>query len=210
MRVDDDPLRLPELGRDDVRRLARDARQPEQLARSAAAPRRRTPRAAPASCRAATSSSAGRSRSRRCRARAPPAAPRGSPRAGGTSRRAVSVTRLTFTSVVCAESITETSSSSGLRKRSAIVASACSTASRSMIGRIRSLLRADALAGLLDEATRQRLPAAACAGAGRRRRGREPGSRRTRSRSASAGTRRPGCARSRPRAPPRARARRRA
>src|SRR5690349_3562527 len=49
----------------------------------------------------------------------------------------VSVTLLTFTSVVCAESITEISSSSGLRNRSAIAASACSTASRSMTGRMR-------------------------------------------------------------------------
>ena len=75
------------------------------------------PRSGSASCRAATSPSAGRSRSRRCRARAPRPAPRGSPRAGGTSRTARSVTRLTFTSVVCAESITETSSSSGLAER---------------------------------------------------------------------------------------------
>ena len=88
VRVDDDPLRLAELGRDDVRRLARDARQADAAPRAFAAPRRRTPRAASASCRAAPSPSAGRSRSRRCRARAPPAARRGSPRAGGTSRTA--------------------------------------------------------------------------------------------------------------------------
>ena len=51
------------------------------------------------------------------------------------------MTRFTFTSVVCAESITEISSSTGLRKSSAILASACSTASRSMIGLIRSRRR---------------------------------------------------------------------
>ena len=72
------------------------------------------------------------------------------------------------------------------------------------------LLRPDALAGLLQVATRQRPPGAAGAGAGLRRRGRAPGSRRRRSRSASAGTRRPGSARSRRTARPRARARRRA
>ena len=115
VRVDDDPLRVAELGGDDVRRLARDAGQAHELARAAAAPARRTRRAASASCRAATSPSAGRSRSRRCRARAPPAAPPGSPRAAGTCANSRSVTRLTFTSVVCAESITETSSSSGDR-----------------------------------------------------------------------------------------------
>ena len=48
------------------------------------------------------------------------------------------MTLFTFTSVVCAESITETSSSSGLAKRSAIAASGCSAFSRSMIGPIRS------------------------------------------------------------------------
>ncbi len=48
------------------------------------------------------------------------------------------MTRFTLTSVVCAESITETSSSTGERKRSAIAASACSAFSRSMIGRMRS------------------------------------------------------------------------
>ena len=50
----------------------------------------------------------------RCRAGAPPRARRGSPRAAGTSRKSVAVTRLTFTSVVCAESITATSSSSSV------------------------------------------------------------------------------------------------
>ena len=50
----------------------------------------------------------------------------------------VSVTRLTFTSVVCAESITATSSSRSERDLSAIVASGCAAASRSMIGLIRS------------------------------------------------------------------------
>ena len=63
-------------------------------------------------------------------------------RAAGTSTNSFSVTRFTFTSVVCAESITEISSSSGLRKRSAICASACSTASRSITGRIRSFFGA--------------------------------------------------------------------
>jgi hypothetical protein len=56
--------------------------------------------------------------------------------------KSFSVTRFTLTSVVCAESITETSSSSGLWNVSAIFASACSTASRSMIGRIRSFFGA--------------------------------------------------------------------
>ena len=65
------------------------------------------------------------------------------------------MTRFTFTSVVCAESITETSSSSGLRNGNAIFASACSTASRSMTGRIRSFFGADALArASCDVATR--------------------------------------------------------
>ena len=63
---------------------------------------------------------------------------RGSPRACRYLRNSFSVTRLTFTSVVWAESITETSSSSGFAKRSAIRASACSAASRSITGRIRS------------------------------------------------------------------------
>ena len=48
------------------------------------------------------------------------------------------MTRLTFTSVVCAESITETRSSSGLANVSAIFASACSTASRSITGPMRA------------------------------------------------------------------------
>jgi hypothetical protein len=45
---------------------------------------------------------------------------------------------LTFTSVVCAESITATSNSTSERKWSAMRASACSAFSRSMIGRIRA------------------------------------------------------------------------
>jgi hypothetical protein len=49
-----------------------------------------------------------------------------------------SVTRFTFTSVVWAESITETRSSTSLWKRSAIAASACSASKRSMIGTIRA------------------------------------------------------------------------
>ena len=68
--------------------------------------------------------------------------------------KSFSVTRLTFTSVVWAESITETSSSSGLRNVSAIVASACSTASRSMIGRIRCFFGPTRLRASCDEATR--------------------------------------------------------
>ena len=117
VRVDDDPARIAELRRDDVRRLARNPRQPKRARRASAAPRRRTPRSASASCRARPSPSAGRSRSRRCRARAPPAAPRGNPRAACTSGRVVDVTRFTFTSVVCAESMTETSNSSSSAKR---------------------------------------------------------------------------------------------
>jgi hypothetical protein len=46
-----------------------------------------------------------------------------------------------FTSVVCAESITDTSSSSGERNFSAIVASGWAAARRSMIGRMRSRRR---------------------------------------------------------------------
>src|SRR5947209_2601195 len=50
----------------------------------------------------------------------------------------VAVTRLTFTSVVWAESMTDTSSSSGLRNVRAMAASWCSSASRSTIGRMRA------------------------------------------------------------------------
>ena len=81
-------LRLAELGRDDVRRLARHAREARRARRRRAGRRRRTPRAASASSRGSPSSSGGRSPSRRCRARAPRPAPRDSPRAGGTSRTA--------------------------------------------------------------------------------------------------------------------------
>ena len=81
MRVDDDALRLAELGGNDVRRLARNAGQPKRAPRGAVAPARRTPRSASASCRGSPSPSAGRSRSRRCRARAPPVGRRDSPRA---------------------------------------------------------------------------------------------------------------------------------
>ena len=113
VRVDDDPLRVARAR--PRRRSPSCARRPVAGAarRSPRAPRRRTPRSGSPSSRAATSPSGGRSRSGRCRARAPRPAPPGSPRVGGTSRNSVSVTRLTFTSVVCAESITETSSSSG-------------------------------------------------------------------------------------------------
>src|SRR5436190_4307163 len=72
------------------------------------------------------------------------------------------------------------------------------------------LLRPDALASLSQVATRQRPPGAAGAAAGPRRRDRVRGSRRRRSRSESAGTGRPGSARLRRTARPRARARRRA
>ena len=48
------------------------------------------------------------------------------------------MTLFTFTSVVCAESITATSSSSSERERSAIEASGCASFSRSTIGPIRS------------------------------------------------------------------------
>ena len=61
VRVDDDPLRVPELGGDDVGGLARDPGQPHADPRAAAAPRRRTPRAASASCRGSPSPSGGRS-----------------------------------------------------------------------------------------------------------------------------------------------------
>ena len=84
VRVDDDALRIAELGSDDVRRLARDARAAAAAPGSCAAPGRRTPRSASASRRGSTSSSAGRSPSGRCPARAPRPAPRGSPRACGT------------------------------------------------------------------------------------------------------------------------------
>ena len=50
VRVDDDALRVAALGRDDVRRLARDARQPQQRVEVRSAPRRRSPRSASASC----------------------------------------------------------------------------------------------------------------------------------------------------------------
>jgi len=48
------------------------------------------------------------------------------------------VTRFTVTSVVCAERITETRSSRSVRKRSAITASGCAAARRSITGRTRS------------------------------------------------------------------------
>src|SRR5438093_5579190 len=66
---------------------------------------------------------------------------------GGTARKSsgrrylaksFSVTRLTFTSVVCAESITATSSSRSHRDLSAMVASGYAAARRSMIGRMRA------------------------------------------------------------------------
>ena len=138
VRVDDDPLRLAELGRDDVRRLARDAGQADELvdpARHLAVELLEQHAHRAADRLRLLPVEAGRED---VAARAPPAARRGSPRAAVLLTKSFSVTRLTFTSVVCAESITETSSSSGLRNVSAIVASACSTASRSMIGRIRS------------------------------------------------------------------------
>ena len=62
------------------------------------------------------------------------------------------MTRLTFTSVVCADNITETSSSRSERNRSAIVASGCSAISRSTIGPDARLLRPDATTSLGDEA----------------------------------------------------------
>ena len=49
VRVDDDALRVAELGRDDVRGLPRDARAAAAARRSSAGPRRRTPPGAPAS-----------------------------------------------------------------------------------------------------------------------------------------------------------------
>jgi hypothetical protein len=52
--------------------------------------------------------------------------------------KSFSVTRLTLTSVVCADSITATSSSRGDRDLSAIVASGCAAASRSMISGTRA------------------------------------------------------------------------
>ena len=61
VRVDDDALGLAALGRDDVRRLPRDAGKAQQRRRTPSAPRRRSPRSGFASCRAATSPSAGRS-----------------------------------------------------------------------------------------------------------------------------------------------------
>jgi hypothetical protein len=57
VRVDDDPLRLAELGGDDVRRLARDARQ-AQSSSSVRGTCRRTPRSASSSSRGSPSSSA--------------------------------------------------------------------------------------------------------------------------------------------------------
>ena len=153
VRVDDDPLRHAALGRDDVRRLAPDAGEPdESSSRVGTSPSNssRSIRIAPWSCRAFWR----KCRSARCRARARRAARPGSPPAGGTSRNSVSVTRFTVTSVVCAESITEIRSSTSLRNRSAIIASGCSAASRSSTGRMRSRFGPTRRARLGDVATR--------------------------------------------------------
>ena len=198
MGVDDDALRVP---------APRRRRSPSRRHRE---PRRHHAVELPAACASFHGSPCPAGRSRREDVRSsPPAAPPGSPLAGGT-RNSVAVTRFTFTSVVCAEA----SPRRAARRRagvSAIVASWCSRAGGRRSPHPVALPAGDATASLRDEMRTTRTPRrrrsrpAGTAAAAPRRRCRAPGSRRTRTRSASAGTPRNGGGRSPPRAEPRAR-----